>query len=321
MLKRIFSSFLFLFVSITILNAQTPEYSKAGFWEVENSGREVFNFNIGWRFVKSAVDGAEATDFNDSNWEVVNCPHGLELISTEASGSNNYQGEVWYRKHFTTPEGASDKILKLHFEGVMGKSKVWLNGELLAEHFGGYLPFTVDFEEATDDVLIKNMLDGWQWGNSESLSSYYLDFKSNATHFIAASSYMAGEISHVKDIATTMPLRLADYSNVKLSFDYMLITGLYSSIDELHVVYKLQDEKDWHEWHKLPLGLKWTTLTLDLPQEAYKNGTQIGFYYDDFYQKGMGAGLDNISITGTQSLSADLAISNMTQPVSSCILS
>ncbi len=183
------------------------------------------------------------------------------------------------------------------------------------------LPFTIDFEAEPEEIQIKNDMDGWQWGDSESLSSYYLNFKSNETRFIATSSYLAGETSHVKDIATTMPLRLGDYSNVKLSFDYMLITGLYSSIDELHVVYKLQDEEDWHEWHKLPLGLKWTSVTLDLPGEAYKNGTQIGFYYDDFYQWGMGAGLDNISITGNQSLSSDLAITAMTEPVSSCLLS
>ena len=183
------------------------------------------------------------------------------------------------------------------------------------------LPFMVDFEDGTAEILIKNDPDGWQWGDSESLSSYYLNFSSNETHFIAASSYAAGETSHVMDIAATMPLRLADYSNVKLSFDYMLITGLYSSIDELHVLYKLQDEEDWHEWHNLPLGLKWAAVTLDLPEDAYKNGTQIGFYYDDFYQKGMGAGLDNISITGDQSLSSDLAITAMTEPVSSCILS
>jgi len=45
MLKRILSSFAFLLISSLLLIAQTPEFSKAGFYEVENSGREVFNFN------------------------------------------------------------------------------------------------------------------------------------------------------------------------------------------------------------------------------------------------------------------------------------
>jgi beta-galactosidase len=72
-----------------------------------------------------------------------NAPHGLELNSTQTSGSNNYQGEAWYRKHFTIPENLENKRLNIHFEAIMGKCKIWLNGELLTTHFGGYLPFNV----------------------------------------------------------------------------------------------------------------------------------------------------------------------------------
>lgn len=157
MIKKLFFIFLAIFSSV-LLNAQTPEFSKAGFWEVKDSGREVFNFNIGWRFIKSAVNGAEATAFDDSEWDLVNCPHGLELISTEASGSNNYQGEAWYRKHFSVPSAIQHKVLKIHFEGIMGKCKVWLNGELLGEHFGGFLPFSVDL---SGKIKTKNVLAIW----------------------------------------------------------------------------------------------------------------------------------------------------------------
>ncbi|MCL3782565.1 glycoside hydrolase family 2 protein [Prolixibacteraceae bacterium JC049] len=120
------------------------EFTKAGFLEVPNGGRSVFNFNVGWRFIKTDVVGAHEKNFDDSSWEVINCPHGLELISTEASGSNNYQGPAWYRKHFTPDAALTGKQLKLHFEGVMGKSKVYINGKLVKEQFGGYLPFSVD---------------------------------------------------------------------------------------------------------------------------------------------------------------------------------
>ncbi|VGO18099.1 glycoside hydrolase family 2 protein [Pontiella sulfatireligans] len=124
-----------------------PEYSKAGFFEVEKSGRDVFNFNIGWRLLKGDAAGAEKPDFDDSDWAVVNCPNGLEYITSEASGSCNYQGPAWYRKHFKVDSDISDKLLKLHFEAVMGKCKVWLNGKPIGEHFGGYLPFTVNLSE------------------------------------------------------------------------------------------------------------------------------------------------------------------------------
>ena len=42
------------------------------------------------------------------------------------------------------------KKLFLHFEAIMGKSKVFVNGKLLTEHFGGYLPVIVDVTDVLD---------------------------------------------------------------------------------------------------------------------------------------------------------------------------
>ena len=104
-----------------------------------------------------SVTGAEATDFNDRNWKMVSLPDGIEYVPTEASGCINYQGEVWYRKHFTPANELKGKKLFLHFEAIMGKSKVFINGNLLSEHFGGYLPVVIDVTDAlnwgTDNVI------------------------------------------------------------------------------------------------------------------------------------------------------------------------
>lgn len=159
-----FIFYLVLFLFCTTLKAQnnpkSVEYSKAGFFQIPNSGRDVYDFNVGWRFYKGDVKNAELTTFDDSNWDVISTPHGLELNSTQASGSNNYQGEAWYRKHFTIPDSIKNKRLNIHFEAVMGKCKIWLNGELLKTHFGGYLPFSVDI---TDKVIKdkKNVIVIW----------------------------------------------------------------------------------------------------------------------------------------------------------------
>ncbi|TKG94920.1 glycoside hydrolase family 2 protein [Puteibacter caeruleilacunae] len=149
MTRKRLTFFMLLFLFSTVMgvcgnDSNDQRFSKAGFWEVANSGRINYNFNIGWRFIKGDTPDAHTINFDDSNWDVVNCPNGLELITTEASGSNNYQGPAWYRKHFKVPQEAANKVLKLHFEGVMGKCKVWLNGELLGENYGGFLPFNID---------------------------------------------------------------------------------------------------------------------------------------------------------------------------------
>jgi beta-galactosidase len=93
-----------------------PSFSTAGFYQTENSGRTVYSMNVAWRFFKGAVKGAEAVSFDDSKWEVVSTPHGLEYLPTEASGCINYQGEAWYRKHVTPDAVLKGKKLFLHFE-------------------------------------------------------------------------------------------------------------------------------------------------------------------------------------------------------------
>lgn len=139
---------LFLIPSCAVQASHQPEFSTAGFFQLPNSGREVFSMNPAWRFYKGAVTGAEAANFNDAEWTVVSLPNGIEYLPTEASGCINYQGEVWYRKHFTPADALKGKKLFLHFEAIMGKSKVFVNGKLLTEHFGGYLPVVVDVSDA-----------------------------------------------------------------------------------------------------------------------------------------------------------------------------
>lgn len=149
-MKKITFSILFVWLSLSLWAARQPEFSTAGFFRLDNSGREVYSMNPAWRFHKGAVEGAETKEFNDKDWTVVSLPDGIEYLPTEASGCINYQGEVWYRKHFTPDAALKGKKLFLHFEAIMGKSKVFVNGKLLTEHFGGYLPVIVDVTDVLD---------------------------------------------------------------------------------------------------------------------------------------------------------------------------
>ena len=124
------------------------ECSGAGLMPLAESGRVVYDFNGGWRFHKGDVAGAEAVSFDDSAWEVVSTPHTVELVPAEVSGCRNYQGVVWYRKHFTVPADCAAKEVLLHFEAVMGKQAFYINGKLVEEHLGGYLPVMLSLSEA-----------------------------------------------------------------------------------------------------------------------------------------------------------------------------
>lgn len=117
--------------------------SVAGLFPVNNQGREVWNFNPNWRFHLGDVLGAERADYDDTSWGVVSTPHSVKLEPAEASGCRNYQGIAWYRKTFIVPGNRSE----IYFEAIMGKQKIYVNGKLAKEHFGGYLPVIVNLKE------------------------------------------------------------------------------------------------------------------------------------------------------------------------------
>lgn len=129
-------------------NHAQERFSAGGFYSVKDSGREVYDFNPGWRFHRGNTTDAGTASLNDQKWQLVNLPHTVQLMPSEASGSRNYQGPAWYRKHFTIDKKLQGKRLSLYFEAIMGKSSFYVNGKKVKEHFGGYLPVIIDLTEA-----------------------------------------------------------------------------------------------------------------------------------------------------------------------------
>ena len=142
MIKRTFL-FVAILCAMTHVAIAQSDVSVAGLFPIDDQGREVWNFNPDWLFHLGDAEGAEAVVFDDSDWETVSVPHGVKLEPAEASGCRNYQGVAWYRKHFIVPADRSE----LYFEAIMGKQKIYVNGQLAAEHYGGYLPVIVSLRE------------------------------------------------------------------------------------------------------------------------------------------------------------------------------
>lgn len=67
-----------------------------------------------------------------------------------------YEGTVWYARHFNfTPTGHQRHFL--YFAGVSNRSKVYLNGQLIATHEGAFTPFQVEVSDklvSGDNLLI-----------------------------------------------------------------------------------------------------------------------------------------------------------------------
>ena len=170
-MKSFYIIALFLVCAFSSLFATDyPAFSTGGFYELPGTGRKAYSMNMAWRFLKGDSEAQVWNkDFDDSAWEVVSLPHGIEYLPVEASGCANYQGLVWYRKHFTPSNELKGKRLFLHFEAIMGKSEVYLNGKLIKKHYGGYLP------------VIADITDGIEW-DSENVIAVKADNSDDPTY-------------------------------------------------------------------------------------------------------------------------------------------
>ncbi|HTP07538.1 MAG TPA: glycosyl hydrolase 53 family protein, partial [Anaerolineae bacterium] len=98
-----------------------------------------------WRFAADRKNIGEQQswpkpDYDDSTWTTVTVPHTWNVMSEYA----DYSGLAWYRQTFTPTIESKAAHLRLRFEAVFYLARVWLNGQYLGEHEGGYTPFEFD---------------------------------------------------------------------------------------------------------------------------------------------------------------------------------
>ena len=96
--------------------------------------REVTSLDGAWRYAACSEDNGEA-DFSKGlkNAKTVIIP---SVWNTEKD-LLEYEGAVWYERDFYTEGGT----LRFSFGAVMTKATVYLDGELLGEHYGGFCKF------------------------------------------------------------------------------------------------------------------------------------------------------------------------------------
>lgn len=119
-------------------------------WTAEG-GRRVSRLDTGWKCLRDDPSGAESPGLDDAAWQPATLPHTarIEALVTGPAGSPGaqWQGVCWYRRRLRLePEAAGGKVL-LRFEGAMNVADVWLDGERVGGHMGGYLPFVLDISE------------------------------------------------------------------------------------------------------------------------------------------------------------------------------
>lgn len=140
-MKRSYYFCIKLFLSIWMVGAM------ASCARTSSDGRIVLNMNTDWAFFRGEMEEGARPDLDDASWMPVVVPHVMQLEKKHCGGNSIYDSIGWYRRYFKLPKIYKDKRIALSFEGVMTNCEVFLNGESVATHHGGYLGFTVDLTD------------------------------------------------------------------------------------------------------------------------------------------------------------------------------
>ena len=120
--------------------------------------RKNISLNAGWLFAKLPKDSemfnapVEQAGFDDSLWEAVTLPHtynandgAIGRTGLCEGGENYYRGLACYRKHFECD--FPDKRVFIEFGAANTVADVFVNGEFVGSHEGGYSAFRFDITE------------------------------------------------------------------------------------------------------------------------------------------------------------------------------
>ena len=126
----------------------------------QNQVRIRTSLNQGWQFTSEDANGAERLGFDDKLWSKVNLPHTWNAEDAFDDTPGYRQGASWYRKTLELNDRWRGKRLFLHFEGVMTTADIFVNGNYVGKHVGGYSAFTFDVTDylAFNTANVKNTI-------------------------------------------------------------------------------------------------------------------------------------------------------------------
>ena len=114
--------------------------------------RNVMELKDNWMFVKEAENAEDAASKEGTE---ISLPHTWNAVDGQDGGNDYHRGTCWYVTKFQKPELEAGSQVYVEFLGASVIADVYLNGEAVAHHEGGYSTFRVNL---TDKLQEENVL-------------------------------------------------------------------------------------------------------------------------------------------------------------------
>ena len=113
--------------------------------------RNIKNINDNWLFSKEAKSIPHVMPHD---WEKVNLPHTWNGTDGQDGGNDYYRGTCYYVKQLSLADFGDEDEYYLQFDAVNSSAKVYFNGELVAQHDGGYSAFRAKLGNIQESNLL-----------------------------------------------------------------------------------------------------------------------------------------------------------------------
>ena len=134
-----------------MLNQPVVEIPRPEYPRPQLQRKEWINLNGAWSFEFDPGDsGLERGLLTQDFSRRITVPFAPEA-EMSGIGDVDFHEAVWYRKTVRLPEEWKEKRLLLHFGAVDHDATVWVNGDMVVRHRGGFTSFSADITSAVGD--------------------------------------------------------------------------------------------------------------------------------------------------------------------------
>jgi beta-galactosidase len=116
---------------------------------VDSTGGTAIRLDSGWEYCRGPLAGPwEVWQREIAAWEKISVPHCFNGYDGCDPDAPYYRGQGWYRTKVAVENPIAAGRTLLHFEGTGQTSRVYVGGNLVGTHVGGYDEYAYDITDA-----------------------------------------------------------------------------------------------------------------------------------------------------------------------------
>jgi beta-galactosidase len=132
------------------------------------------NINKDWEYLENNAQQLSGIA-SSNNWKSIDLPHSWNSLDATDLAPGYRRNGSWYRKTIEISK-KENTVYELYFEGVNINAQVYVNGDKVGEHTGGYIGFTLNISSAVQDGINEIYVRADNSYNPEIIPSQKSDF-------------------------------------------------------------------------------------------------------------------------------------------------